>query len=630
MRHSYTAELSALSRTYNWCLRADIQTLAQQIDACASRGLVAVGSGGSFSAAYFAADLHQTYTNHLSRALTPLHAVAVAPSLGATNVLLLSARGKNADIVGAARVLAEAEPRHLLAITMREESPLANMLAEYDYTHHVSFAPPEQRDGFLATNSLLAFLLLVYRSYCANFSGSDDMPQSYEELQSELQVEGSPLSLKGRTVLTLYGADTAAGAYDFESKMSEAALGSVLLSDYRNFAHGRHFWLARRPESSAVVAFYSDADAELAATTLAMLPAAVPVVRVGTGTSGPLANIRSVIAAMSVVGDLAELSGVNLSRPGVPDFGRRIFHASAFKRTARSRSDVAVHRKLITDAPRARLSANEWHQHYSQFVDTAQTVSIAAVVADYDGTLCSTAERYTGVAELADKMEALLAAGLAFGIATGRGDSVACDLRKRFSKRLWPRVIVGHYNGGMIRRLDEEIDLDSLPPDPNLAEVAANLREDGLLQNMATIRERPRQLTIRANRLADVPATWARVSNVAFRNPSVAVVTSSHSLDVIPRTQSKLGVVEAIRAKTGADLNEILCVGDKGAWPGNDYELLQLPLSLSVDEVSPSVATCWNISPPGYRGPQATGLLFDSLKKKPRSTIFRLRLKHES
>src|SRR5436853_3801351 len=106
MKQSYAAELSALSITYDWCVTTDILALAQQIDAAALRGLVAVGSGGSFSAAYFAAESHQTNTRHLSRALTPLQAVAARSALRSTSVLLLSARGKNADIVGAARIIA--------------------------------------------------------------------------------------------------------------------------------------------------------------------------------------------------------------------------------------------------------------------------------------------------------------------------------------------------------------------------------------------------------------------------------------------------------------------------------------------------------------------------------------------
>jgi hypothetical protein len=40
--------------------------------------------------------------------------------------------------------------------------------------------------------------------------------------------------------------------------------------------------------------------------------------------------------------------------------------------------------------------------------------------------------------------------------------------------------------------------------------------------------------------------------------------------------------------------------------PGNDYEFLQSPYSLSVDEVSAAPDSCWLLSSPGAKGVQAT------------------------
>ena len=56
-------------------------------------------------------------------------------------------------------------------------------------------------------------------------------------------------------------------AFDLESKLVEAGLVSVLLADYRNFAHGRHHWLAKNPDS-AVVALASKEETLLAERTL--------------------------------------------------------------------------------------------------------------------------------------------------------------------------------------------------------------------------------------------------------------------------------------------------------------------------------------------------------------------------
>ena len=53
---------------------------------------------------------------------------------------------------------------------------------------------------------------------------------------------------------------------------TEAALGHVQLADYRQFAHGRHHWLAKRGDSSAVIALGTEADATIMDKTLRLLP----------------------------------------------------------------------------------------------------------------------------------------------------------------------------------------------------------------------------------------------------------------------------------------------------------------------------------------------------------------------
>ena len=78
---------------------------------------------------------------------------------------------------------------------------------------------------------------------------------------------------------------------------------------------------------------------------------------------------------------------------------------------------------------------------------------------------------------------------------------------------------------------------------------------------------------------------------------------------------SKLHVVEAIKQNIPKN-SEILSIGDKGRWPGNESELLKETLSLSVDEVSYSPETSWNLCPAGMRGAQGTLYYLRRLKRK--------------
>jgi hypothetical protein len=91
------------------------------------------------------------------------------------------------------------------------------------------------------------------------------------------------------------------------------------------------------------------------------------------------------------------------------------------------------------------------------------------------------------------------------------------------------------------------------------------------------------------------------------------VVCSSHSIDVLLTGYRKDAVVDAVRAAAGHDDGRVIRIGDRGSWPGNDFDLLSDSLGLSVDEVSRDPDRCWNISPPGLVGPQATLYYLDRL-----------------
>ena len=82
----------------------------------------------------------------------------------------------------------------------------------------------------------------------------------------------------------------------------------------------------------------------------------------------------------------------------------------------------------------------------------------------------------------------------------------------------------------------------------------------------------------------------------------VTVTRSSHSIDIVPKGTSKRSVLHRLSAIAGP--RPFLTIGDRGRWPGNDYDLLQEPYALSVDEVSVDPQTCWNLGSPGQRGVQ--------------------------
>jgi hypothetical protein len=92
----YAHEMGKLAQTLAWAGSAPIDDLARAVGAAALGPLVAVGSGGSLSAAHFLAQTHQRLAGQLARTATPAE-LTNEPAPRAAAVWLLSAGGGNAN-----------------------------------------------------------------------------------------------------------------------------------------------------------------------------------------------------------------------------------------------------------------------------------------------------------------------------------------------------------------------------------------------------------------------------------------------------------------------------------------------------------------------------------------------------
>ena len=327
--------MERLGETFAWAAEAvGLEPLCQAIRTAGNSPLRAIGSGGSLTGAHGLAALHQRYTGHLATVATPLE--AVGEPLGVTSgAWLLSAGGGNVDVVAAAKALIRRETRQIGVLCGRDASPLANLCRNHPYVDLLLYPPPVGKDGFLATNSLLGFTALLTRAYSTEFGSGTDWQDTVNRLEPLLPVTAAASEAWKQataglwtrpTTLVLHGASTRVGAIDLESKFTEAALGHVQLADYRNFAHGRHHWLAKRSDTSAVLAFITDADRVLAERTLDLLPVDVPQARISFDGRANAAMLASLVAALRITGWAGISRGIDPGRPGVAKFGRKLYH----------------------------------------------------------------------------------------------------------------------------------------------------------------------------------------------------------------------------------------------------------------------------------------------------------------
>ncbi len=164
---------------------------------------------------------------------------------------------------------------------------------------------------------------------------------------------------------------------------------------------------------------------------------------------------------------------------------------------------------------------------------------------------------------------------------------------------------MGYYNGAEIGSLaDESVNLPADDVDRAIRDTATALAEDRVLSGLATLEVRRTQISIRPHDPACIERLWHLAEAIVGRR-GLRSVRSTHSIDVLLPQVTKQTLVEHLQTRLAGDLS-VLTIGDRGGVTGNDYELLQTEFSLSVDEVSPSLVSCWNLAPPGMRGVQAT------------------------
>lgn len=628
MGKPFRSELEMLPSTYDWALRFPVDSLAASLRR-SRQPLLAVGSGGSFTTAHLAAALHARQYGLPAIPSTPLEATRGDLDLRETAVLLLTAGGKNPDILGAFDNLARREPRRLSVVCATTGSKLADAARRYSTVEMCEFDLPAGRDGFLATNSLLASGAILARAYATVGRQDLDLPAKLGALCGPAcgEIDYSPL-LSRPTLLVLHAPALKTVAVEIESKFIEAALGNVQIADFRQFAHGRHHWLAKRGEESAVLALSIESDP--ADDTLELLPKSVPSVVLNLPYDGPVACLAGIVHAFDLVRQAGLARDIDPGDPGVPSFGRDLYNLNVFTRSRPARAgslaepEVAIERKTRTAAS---TPPEVWRGAHVAFLDRLAKARVAAIVADYDGTVCDEARRFEPLpSEIAEELTRLLRLGLHLGVATGRGQSVRKQLQKAIPEELWDRVIVGYYNGSDIGWLSENDRPDGteavLQPLKPVAELLLRLQP---FLGIDPPELRRNQITLKSGAFP-VEQLWQRVQGLVAPHlfPGVTVLRSGHSVDVLAPEVSKLAVVKRISDIAGCEESEVLCIGDQGCWPGNDHALLGTPLSLSSNVVSADPERCWNLAPAGVRESRATLGYLQLLKRSQGAVRFGL------
>ncbi|MBI4937620.1 MAG: hypothetical protein HY846_05295 [Nitrosomonadales bacterium] len=622
MGRRFKEEIQYLPQAIHWAAAQEVKLLQRALLNASSRPLFAIGSGGSFTAATFAASCNEKRFGQLSRAVTPLEYKETGGVVRDAAVLMLSAEGKNKDILSAAWSTLVYE-QVALALTLKQYTPLASFAASSGSMSVLAYDMPWNKDGYLATNSLVAMIILLAKAYCR------DPDKDFVSLLSHISLDWLAHRRKvisetvreyevGTQVLVLFGGTSRPTAIDVESKFAEAALGTCQLADYRQFAHGRHLQLSYA-KKAIVIAFVSSADQALAEATLALIPDHIRKLTLDVPTNDAVAVVQGVIDAILIIDVVADILGIDPGQPEVPDYCRLIHQLdpNAFLKEPQSSVPVPVRRKLKRAAA-DEAAITRFSTAYGEFSKKLTCAHIKALVCDFDGTFCETDRRWDGLDDLlSDEIERIASYGVPIVFATGRGDSLMEDLRKKLSPENWQQVYIGYYSGSLMARLDED---PAFPDaDPRFQELLSWLETMGV---NALVEAKPK---------LDCGQLGLRCGNQASRHEAVTAIKywirhkqlwgwrvycSGHSIDVLSDWAGKRKVLDFVVNKFKLDADsEILRLGDSGDFDGNDFELLRDGLGLSVNFVSSDPASCWNLLPLDRRGVVGTKYYLSHLRQ---------------
>ena len=176
------------------------------------------------------------------------------------------------------------------------------------------------------------------------------------------------------------------------------------------------------------------------------------------------------------------------------------------------------------------------------------------------------------------------------------------QLRDSLHKEYWDRVVVGLYNGAKIVRLSDEMK-ESTDEIPHLLDAVRSRLQPLTVMLGLDMVTRPYQVSLRpCNGMDPFELRTVTIEHLAGIE-GVSTIASSHSVDILPAGTSKTTVVDALDTE---QFGCVLRIGDQGSAGGNDFELLNTGLSLSVDRVSSNLETCWHLGAPSVYGPRLT------------------------
>ena len=623
----FSGKLDALADTVDAASEIDIEALAKRLSESRNRAAIAIGSGGSAVAAEYLALARSTVGRGLTLVQTPLAFTLGLSHLHDTDVWLFSAGGDNHDILSALTAAKHRGARSVTIVTANQDAQLID--AAQRLPDSVTLVTPraEPKDGFLATHSLVGAVVALLRAadQSANDKESADLPERVASAARFRLADGARHALRDElsdaaaveTIVLLHDPRLSAASVLIDTSLWEAAICSIQRTDFRNFAHGRHVWLAKRPAESFVIALTGQETQPIWKQIADHLPRDIKRHSRDYGRCSRFDGYLAILDAFAIVESLGSFRDIDPGKPGVGDFAPPIYDADSLGRLSHDFTPPVRQKRFICARhDEIGTSVSDLPAAYRNALERLGTASFGGLVLDYDGTVVSSDDRYhPPTAEMVEQLSRLLDEGLRLGIATGRGGSAGEDLRKVLPEQHHHGIVMGYYNGAHIAPLSQ--DIRDAPPPPNEAVQRAvewTLTRTDLFDH--EFKNSGVQATLDEKYIRSPNLFIAEFRAAGFDGlDRLKLVMSGHSFDICPIEACKTNVVNAVQQAL-PETQHVLCVGDSGGTAGNDHIMLGLPFGISVDHVCSREHVGWSLFGTECTGPDALMRILSAMRPK--------------
>lgn len=615
MTTRFQQKLSTLNHTLSLFDDEDHKDLIIELSETAQSLSIAVGSGGSLVSAQYFRKCVKELSGKDVPVQTPTQIVFDPSFLLKTNVWLFSASADNSDIAAAARAAIERGAQRLILVTRNTQG----MVADFVRTSGgavIGVPVAEQRDGYLATHSLLATCTALLRASngIVQTSGEGEINKLQAHLagkltKTSLSREVQKCTPFAQDPILLLIADPLLEPVTIllETSLWEAAICPVQTTDARNFAHGRHTWPHHHAEKTLVLALTSETTEYVWKKIRASLPEAIPVIEQNYQNSDRLEVLYGIIDGLFLIDAIGAVKGIDPGKPGVGDFGRDMYSDDALLEASKALSSPIRQKAWASLHTRDRTTntavlSNDFQDKLRRLTSR----DIGGIVMDFDGTVVETEHRLEPPRhDVVNELIRLHDLGIGIGFASGRGGSLGDQLREVFPVSYLDSILVGYFNGGFIVPASEDIHKKRPPKNQDIDRVAHWLETHSDLLQRPKVPRKEIQLTIPYTDIKN-PKNFLEDTQHCdlILQGAVRVVASGHSYDIIPSASSKLKVIERFQDIIGPD-KAVISIGDCGHSEGNDHQFLARDFGISVDQICGDAHGTWSIFGAKLTGPSA-------------------------